>query len=41
LNKKDILIKLATTVMAFAYIVPFAGSTFFFGEPLLPNKMQK
>ena len=40
-TKKDILIRLATTVMALAYIVPFHGSAHFIGEPLLPSKMQK
>ena len=41
MTKKDILIKLATTVMAFAYVVPFNGSAGVIGEPLLPSKMQK
>ena len=40
-NKRDVVIKLSTMAMAFAYFVPFAGSWIAIGEAKLPNKMQK
>ena len=40
-NKRDVIIKLSTMAMAFAYFVPFVGSWRLVGEAKLPNKMQK
>jgi len=40
-NKKEVLIKLGTTIMMFAFIVPFNGSWMMLGESQLPKKFQK
>ena len=40
-KKREALMKLGMMVMAFAVVVPFAGSAWLVGEPKLPNKLQK
>ena len=40
-NKKEVLVKLGTMIMAFAFVVPFGGSLGFWGEPELPKKFQR
>ena len=40
-KKREALMKLGMMVMTFAVVVPFNGSTWWLGEPKLPQKLQK
>jgi len=40
-NKKDMMIKLGTMIMVFAFIIPLGGSVAWIGEPELPKKFQQ
>ena len=40
-NKKEVFIRLGALITSFAMVAPRGGCTAFWGEPKLPNKLQK